>query len=88
MSLDISTASRDDLWPETSYLVIAYQVLQLIGVNDNVKTTQLCQVELLPIYAGKAHLGEGRPDSKSIMRQGTAPQQLFPGMQVQMQKYQ
>lgn len=86
MSLVISIASRDHLWSGTSYLVIADQLLQLISVNDDVKTTQLCQAELLPIHAGKAHLGEGRPGSVSILRQGTAPKQLPPGMQTQ--KYQ
>lgn len=66
MSFIISTAGRDHLWPETSYLVIAYQLLQLICVNDNVKTTQLCKAELLPIHACKAHLWEGRPENVSV----------------------
>ena len=70
VSLVTSAASRDHLWPDTSYLVIAYQLLQLICVNDNVKTTQLCKAELLPIHAGKAHLWEGRLDSVSIPKTG------------------
>lgn len=54
----ISTASGNHLWPETSYLVIVYQFLQLVCMNNDVKTTQLCKAELLPIHTGKAHLGE------------------------------
>lgn len=70
VSLVIPTAGRDHLWPETSYLIIAYQLLQLIRVNDNVKTTQLCKAELLPIHTCRAHLWEGRPDSVSVPKTG------------------
>ena len=76
MLLVTFTVNRDNLWSETSYLVIVYQLLQLICVNDNVKTTQLCKAELLPIHTCKAHLWEARPDSVNVPRRGTGPQQL------------
>lgn len=46
----------DELLKVASVLVVADQVLQLIGVDHNVEAADLRQAELLAVHAGKAHL--------------------------------
>lgn len=48
---------RDKFLEVSAILIVADQVFQLVGVDDDVKAADLCQTELLPIHARKAHLG-------------------------------
>lgn len=46
----------DELLEVASVLVVADQVLQLVGVDHDVKAADLCKTEFLAVHARKAHL--------------------------------
>lgn len=57
------------------YLIVTYQFLQLISVDDNVQAADLCQAELRPIDAGKANLqGTGGDQHYDLKKKKTAKQ--------------
>lgn len=50
-TLEMSAATTS-----AGYLVVVNELLQLVSVDDNMKTAHLCQAELLPIYTCETHL--------------------------------
>lgn len=60
-----SLQQSDELLKVPAVLIVADQVLQLVGVDHYVKATDLCQTELLTIHTCKTHLRTGGRRSES-----------------------